>query len=232
MAIFDRFIRYEWTERALELVIKQESSQTLQRWLIEQGLGKESASRTRNILTHLWFNSDSSNDMLRADALNLFPTLGPNERLALHWGMVMVEFPTFREVASAIGKLGLLQQEFNKREIVGRVLEKHSNQTTMRRAVERVLQTMINWSVIDITSKPIYQFAVKRSVLSPSLAEWLFRSLMVVYPEKYWLLPDLLNAAEFFPFDLSAHNVMLYQSKYLSMERDSFGVEIVGIRSS
>jgi hypothetical protein len=230
--IFDRFVHYEWGERALALAIKKESSRDLQSWLVEQGLGSESARRTRNVLSHLWFDFDSSTRTLRADALNLSATLEPKERLALHWGMATIQFPMFRETANAIGRLGLLQQEFNKTEIIGRVLEKHSNQTTIRRAVERVLQTMINWAVLDMTSKAIYRFGVRHSITSSALAEWLFRALMVVYPEKYWLLPDLLGAAEFFPFDLADHNVILYKSTHLTIERDSYGVEIIGMRSS
>lgn len=230
MAIFDRFIRYEWAERALELAVQQESHQSLQNWLIEQGLGKESASRTRNLLSRLWFDVNSSSSKLRTDALVLSSALMPKEVLALHWGMAVVQFPVFRETANVIGRLGFLQQELNKAEIVGRVLEKYSNQTTIRRAVERAIQTMINWSVLDMTSKSVYRFATKHSIFSSSLAEWLFRSVMIVYPDKYWLLPDLLRSAELFPFDLANHNITLYQSPYLTVERDSSGVEIIGIR--
>ena len=230
MAIFDRFIRYEWAERALELAVQHGSHQSLQNWLIEQGLGTESASRTRNLLSRLWFDVNSSSSKLRADALDLSAALMPKEVLALHWGMAIVQFPVFRETANVIGRLGFLQQEFNKAEIIGRVLEKHSNQTTIRRAVERAIQTMVNWSVLDMTSKSVYRFSTEHSIFSSALAEWLFRSVMIVYPDKYWLLPDLLGSAELFPFDLLHHNITLYQSQYFTIERDSSGVEIIGIR--
>jgi len=230
MAIFDRFIRYEWAERALAMAVKQEHPEELQEWLIEQGLGNESASRTRHVLSHLWFDVNSSTNVLRTNALDLFSTVIATERLALHWGMAITQFPIFRETSRVIGRLGRLQNEFNKVEIVNRVLEKHSNQTTIRRAVARVIQTMVDWSVLSTVSTSVYQVARSYSIQS-SVAEWLFRSLMIGFPEKYWLLPDLLGAAEFFPFNLAPHSVMLYQSAYLTVERDSFGAEVVGIRT-
>lgn len=232
MAIFDRFVRYQWVEHTLELAVKNELNRTLQGWLIRQGLGKESARRTSNLLAHLWFDVDASTSTLRTDAINLFRMIDPTEQLALHWGMAIAQFPVFRETAQVIGRLGRLQGEFNKAEIVNRVLEKHSNQTTMRRAVERVIQSMIDWSVIKLASKSRFYYDTYRPLTSPVLAEWLFRATLISNLEKYWLLPDLFGASEIFPFNLEKFGTVLYTSPHITIVRDSAGVEIVGMRIS
>lgn len=139
MAIFDRFIRYEWTEHTLEMAINQKPPKTIQDWLIEQGLGNEFARRTGNILSHLWFKTAPMSEPLRTAAIGQFPTLNIYDHLVLHWGMAIVQFPLFRETAQVIGRLGLLQGEFTKEEIINRVLTKHSNQSTIRRAIERTI---------------------------------------------------------------------------------------------
>ncbi|GER78902.1 MAG: hypothetical protein QY302_08705 [Anaerolineales bacterium] len=230
MAIFDRFVRYQWAEHALELAIKKEEPRTLQGWLVGQGLGKESARRTSNLLTHLWFDIGSSKSSIRTDALEIFPIIEPTEQLALHWGMAIAQFPVFRETAQVIGRLGHLQEEFNKTEVISRVLEKHSNQTTVRRAVERVVQTLTDWSVIKFRSKSRYCIHKSHSIISPALAEWLFRAIMIGEPEKYWLVSDLLGASEIFPFDLAGHGILLYRSSHMHIVRDSAGAEIVGVQ--
>lgn len=230
MAIFDRFVRHQWAEHALELAINEEHPRTLQSWLVGQGLGEESARRTTNLLTHLWSDIGSPTSSLRTDALNLFSKIEPSERLALHWGMAIAQFPVFRETAQVIGRLGRLQGEFNKMEVIHRVLERYSNQTTIRRAVERIIQTMADWSTLRIGSRSAYKFTATCSIRSSALAEWLFRSLLISEPEKYWLLPDILSASELFPFDLESHNVLPHRSMHLAVERDSNGAEIVGMR--
>lgn len=230
MAIFDRFIRYTWTEHALELAVNEESPLILHDWLLEQGLGKESARRTGNLLYHLWFKADPTTNSLRQDAFALFRTLDLYERLALHWGMAIIQFSFFREIAQVIGRLGHLQGEFTKSEVVGRILEKYSNQTTIQRATERVIQTMVDWNAVELRTYSRYGLASIRSIQTSALAEWLIRAKMAGAPEKYWLVHDLLSATESFPFELGAHSRLLYISSYFTVGRDSFGAETVGLR--
>jgi len=230
MAIFDRFVRYTWAERALEMAINQKPPKAIRDWLIDQGLGNESARRTGNILSHLWFKTVPISEPLRTDAIGLFPTLNIYDHLVLHWGMAVIQFPIFRETAQVIGRLGLLQGEFTKEEIINRVLTKYSNQSTIRRAIERTVQTMFDWSAIRITPQRHFQLKPAQSIFSPALAEWLFRAIMIEKPEKYWLLHDLLGAMETFPFELKSLNSILYKSPYLTIVRDASGAETIGLR--
>jgi hypothetical protein len=232
MAIFDRFIAYTWAERALEMAVKQEPSEPFQNWLIGQGLGKESARRTSNILSHMWFKTASTNEPLLPDALGLFPSLNISDHLVLHWGMGIAHFPVFRETAQVIGRLGLLQGEFTKEEIINRVLMKYSNQSTIRRAIERTIQTMYDWSVIQTTPQRKYRQSMTNTISSPALAEWFFRAIMIGLPEKYWLLHDLIGTMEVFPFSLESHASVLYTSPHMEIIRDPNGAEVVGKRDT
>lgn len=229
MAIFDRFIRYQWAERALETAVQNQKPRSLDGWLLSQGLALESAKRTSNLLRNLWFDVDAHTISLQKRAIELVHVIGPSEHLALHWGMAISRFPLFRETAKTIGRLGRLQIEFRKREIVIRMLEKYSNQSTIQRATERVIQTMFEWGVLQKPKKGVYQLSPARVLLAPTLAEWLFRAVMLGEPEKYWLTMDLLRSTDNFPFELEPHTTLLYHSPHLTVERDSYGAEIVGI---
>jgi len=230
MAIFDRFIAYAWTEKALELVLLKESPTAMKSWLIGQGLGIESARRTNNLLMHMWFKPDAVMEDLQNDALRLFRTVSISEHVALHWGVALVQFPLFRETAQVIGRLGILQGEFSKEEIINRVLAKYGNQSTIRRAIQRVIQTMTDWAVIQPSLNKNHRVNNACPISSPVLAEWVFRTVMACQPEKYWLIHDLVGALEIFPFAMKAHTSILYTSPYMNILRDSNGAEIVGIR--
>lgn len=231
MPIFDRFVRYEWAERALETAVKREDASKLRDWITKQNLKEESAKRTYNILSHLWISSPSSSEKLRVreNALLLFPSVDSKERLVLHWGISLLQFPIFHETSQVVGKLGKLQKEFHKSEIIDRVLEKHSNQTTIRRAVERVLQTMKDWSVLEEESKGLYSLKGFFYIQSTFLAEWLLYALLSINTEKYWLVNDLFQAPEIFPFASSSFRMPLGKSDIFTIERNSFGEELIGI---
>ncbi|MEJ5202646.1 MAG: hypothetical protein WHV66_10490 [Anaerolineales bacterium] len=231
MTIFDRFIRYEWAEYALETTLQNQSSKKLKTWLEDQGLGSESARRTSNVLCNLWFESEDQSVSLRQKALNLCSSIEENERVVLHWGMALVRFPLFCQTAGVIGRIVRLQGEFKKAEIIYRVLEKYSNQTTVKRAVERVIQTMLDWEVVHIKGNNTFFPSLPRRIQSPQLAEWFFQALLLANPEKYWLVEDILRSNEGFPFELSSQRQVLYTSYTLSIQRDSFGEEIVGLRA-
>jgi len=232
MAIFDRFIAYAWTERAVEMAMLKEPQIAMKGWLVDQGIGPETARRTNDLLVHMWFKNESVTEYLQKDAFALYRKINLNEHLVLHWGMAILRFPVFRETAQAIGRLGQYQGEFSKDEIISRVLTKYSNQNTIRRSIGCALKSMVDWSVIQITPQRKYRQSITNIISSPALAEWLFRAIMIGLPEKYWLLHDLIGAMEVFPFRLESHTSVLYSSPHMEIVRDSSGAEIVGIRDN
>jgi hypothetical protein len=228
MPIFERFVRYEWAERALELAVQDQSPNLLRPWLEGQGLSGDSPRRTANILTWLWFPKDKNVLYLQQEALKLFPSLTLRERRVLHWGMALFAFPNFRQTAKICGRLLRLQGEFYKQEIINRVLENYSNQTTIKRATERVLQTMTDWQVLYASEK-VYHASSLETIQRPELATWLLAGLLASAPEQFFLPADLLNAGEFFPFGFNGVERMMRENPLFSFHRNASGDEVVGL---
>lgn len=228
MPIFDRFLEYQWVEQVLELAVRGEAPLSIPNWLKAQGLKNESARRTANILTRLWFPKDNNALTLRNDALRIFPLLALEERRALHWGMAIFVFPSFRQTVQICGRLLRIQSEFTKQDVVTRVLEQYSNQTTMKRSVERILQTLTDWKILQI-SEGTYKSCHLTKIERPELCGWLIRSLLGAVPEQYLAVSDLANASELFPFRLPRIEQTLHESPYFSLHRSAYGEEIVGI---
>lgn len=229
MPIFDRFLRYAWAEHALDLAVQGGSPASLRPWLAEQGLQGDSARRTANILTWLWYPKEPQARCLRDEALALYPRLSLSDHLVLHWGMAICVFPSFRQSAQAVGRLSRLQGYFYKADIISRVLEKYSNQSTLKRAVERTIQTFTDWGLLDGQASPRYTALPARPVHDPALAAWLFRALLSAEPERYWRLDDLQRAAELFPFEIEHALPLLHADPRTTIHRDAAGEEIVGL---
>ena len=229
MPIFDRFLRYMWAEYALDLAVQGGLPVSLRPWLADQELRGDSARRTANILTWLWFPKEPQAGRLRDEALALYPRLSLTDHLALHWGMALCIFPSFRQSAQAIGRLYRLQGYFYKTDIVSRVLEKYSNQTTLKRAVERTLQTFADWGIINGQNSLRYTVPPTRPLSDPALAAWLLRALLSAEPERYWRLDDLQRAPEFFPFEIEQALAILHADPRTTIHRDAAGEEIVGL---
>ncbi len=228
MTIFDRFIRYEWAEFALSESAQKNSSSQIKAFLIEQGLAPQSARRTANILSNMWFPKDPLYQHLREKALTMLPVLSQHEHLALHWGMGLCVFPLFRQVAKTIGLLSRIQEVITKQEVISRLLGEYSNQITIRRSIERVIQTFFNWGVLEekcygfIPSSPI-------TLSNDRLIEWLFQAVILQSPDKYLPVQDLIRATEIFPFEVKTPILSVFEKPPFSVHRDASGDEIIGI---
>ncbi len=231
MPIFERFIRYDWAEHALELAVQNEPPHLLRTWLENQGLHEESARRTANILTNLWFPKEPFLHDLHTQAMDLSPALSSGDRLVLHWGMALIVFPLFHHVAQVMGRLLRLQGSFQKREIISRVLERYSNQSTMRRATERVLQSVTEWGILEERDNR-YQSKPTQTLLNPEASAWLYRVVLSIDPERHWQINDLTRAAEIFPFEIEHPLVILRHNQTFSFQRDAAGNELVGLSMS
>jgi hypothetical protein len=153
--------------------------------------------------------------------------LSLKERLVLHWGMAIAQFPLFQQVVKTVGLLSRLQNDLDKHEIVRRILENYSNQTTIRRATERILQTLHAWNILETTSQQnAYRICTPITLTNVTLIEWLYQAVMRT-TDRQWPLLDLLRALEIFPFQCTNANLILYQSPLFLIQRDSFGIEVV-----
>ncbi len=147
------------------------------------------------------------------------------ERCVLHWGMALFAFSNFRQTAKICCRLLRLQGEFYKQENINRVLESYSNQTTIKRTTQRILQTMTDWQMLYASEK-VYHAFPPDTIQRPELASWLLAGLLVSAPEGFFLPSDLLNVGEFFPFGFNGAERMLRENSLFSFHRNASGDEV------
>lgn len=231
MTIFDRFIRYEWAEFALNEAAQQNGTSQIKPFLIRQGIAPQSARRTANILSNMWFPKDPPYEFMREKALAMLPALSQHERMVLHWGMALCMFPLFRQTAKTIGSLSRIQEVITKQEVISRILGEYSNQTTIKRSIQRVIQTFFNWGVLEETQ---YGFTKSSptALSNTRLIEWLYQAVILQHRDRYLLVHDLIRANEIFPFEIKMPILSVFESPFFSIHRDASGEATIGINYS
>jgi hypothetical protein len=227
---FDRYIPLAWADYALDLAIAGLDQPSLKAWLESQMAGKDAARKTANLLANLWLNSFVETAQLRSQALVLALQLTSQERLILHWGMSLANFPFFRNVAANIGRLIRIQGDFRRVEIRQRMLETYSNQGSIPRLVDRILQTLCDWHILLGIQDGLYSAVTELPIVDPRLTAWLLESALVNQPSLTLPISDLIRLPELFPLSLPATSAAIVRaSSSFAISREGSDREVVSL---
>ena len=168
---FDRKVRLSWLDATAEWTMQglsaPEIRAQLERLLDGQvaGEGPHSArGKTMTVLLHVWMAVPDLAVPLRDDALTLLRGRTGRDRLPLHWGMCLATYPFFRDVAATTGRLLALQGEASLSQVVRRMAETWGERSTLKRAVQRVVRSFVEWGVLaESGDRGIFSPAAKSS---------------------------------------------------------------------
>lgn len=231
---FDRFINQSWADAALEMRISGsdlgQSKAKLREWLAREISGKETIRKTTTQISRVWLAKDDPWEFLRK--LALFNGLAdkPENRIYLHYGMALNIFPLFRDVCRSIGRLANLQTVISRQLIIKRTMEKYSGLHSSQAAVYRVVQTLIDWNLIQDTEGRIAPFP--RSVENQNITAWLICALVSLQPSQSMLVADLNNASELLGLRLIDSRNSIQKALYLRLETYHDGEYVHLINSS
>lgn len=239
---FDRELNLSWLDLTAGMVQTgldlQQIRRRLQTRLESEITGPEACQKTITLLTRLWVRVPAEHQSLHAEALSLLPNVLPAERLWLHWGMTLLAYPFFYEVAATVGQLLRLQGEFESLQIRQRMREKWGQRSTMDRAILRVIQTFLAWNVIQPINPerrifgPVTPCQTTDQRLSLWFIESLIRSIYQVKEEDnaQLLFGGLIQSPAIFPFDLITHLTTIRQSKRFEISHQGMDLEMITLR--
>jgi len=228
---FDRFIALDWANYALELSAHPDSEtdkvSQLKSWLAIRVSGKDAARKTANVLTRLWFDSNLDTLYFRNEALELRLDAPKSEFVVFQWGMALLTFPFFYETCTQAGRLLALQSKLARREVQVRMAEKYSNQGTVPRSVDRVLQSLVDWGVLERLS--IQELGLKQHKSSEVLLKkWLLECVVFSAPNKRIPLQGFYKMPVLFPFEYNGDiGQIVNSSSKLKIERDGNNSEYI-----
>jgi len=228
----DRFLAKAWVDHSLDLYLSSndddQNYQLLKGYLQSVISGKESARKTGNQLKRLWLTKVEPEDFLRKSAKEILLNHQVLDNTIFYLGMALNVFPIFKETCRRIGELSKLQADVNKQTIVDRVVESFVNPTSIPRIVARILQTLVDWELIEEKQGKINirNLEIKEQQVSVWFIQALLSmdSIVEIPLNDFSLLPEKTGISI---HDIRAH---LQSAANLSLRRGLTGEEIITVK--
>lgn len=230
---FDRRIDIEWLDAAAGRVAAGQSPADVREFLwglldgVVRGDTVHSArGKTLTVLMRIWVAVPPTAERVRAAAIKHICSASSRERLAMHWAMSVACYPFFAEVAAHVGKLLALNGDANLSQIVRRMTETWGDRSTLPRAVQRVIRSMVQWGALrEGTEKGVFIRAARRMVLPEGLAELVVQAILVSHGSMG--LTQATSHSALFPFDVRLNASSARKSDQLHVLRQGDQTDFV-----
>lgn len=208
----DRTIRLKWLEQTASLVLAGNDISSIKANLehdlsssfrSDASNARSSIDKSITILIKVWLRVPSGLESFRTNGLEILKKYPLSDHKAIHWGMIMVAYPFWADVALQVGRLIKLQGSVVVAQVQRRLREQYGERETVSRAVQRVLRSFHDWRVLNETgTKGIYNAAPSLAVEDTRLIAWLVEASLYARANGSAPLKDLLDSPILFPFRL------------------------------
>lgn len=242
---FDRELQLAWLDLTAGLAQEHTNVQTirqrLQNQLAAEIPGQEACRKTITLLTRLWVRVPPEHRSLQTEAFQLLPALSPPERLMLHWGLSLLAYPFFFDVVSIIGNLLNLQGQFESSQVRRRLQESWGQRTTLDRAANRVIQTLVMWAVVTPSSQPRSGYHRGKVINTDNsrLGLWVLECTLRGFQQSVINggmaavpLTTLIKTPATFPFEMTHHATDVRQSTRFEVNYQGLNLEYVMLHSN
>ena len=232
---FLNYIRLVWLDATLAHHISSKDIETVKEnlyTLIEKEIqSKEVTRKTIDVLTRTWIRIPSKDKGLQEDAMKFYDEISPSKKLLLHWGMLLIRFPFFRDICYYIGLLDSIQKEIPVKKLHQKMVEKWGHRTSMIRALDRVIQSMIEWNVITKSNSFLYvnePIEIKETDLLLWFLECLFKAENV----QTMTYENLISSLTKFPFVINLPSYYVKKSKRFEYYIQGTNLETVSLKNA
>lgn len=237
---FDRRVDFEWLDAAAAQAATGASSDQIRAYLwsflegVVSGDTADGARRkTITVLNHIWGDVPGAAIQLKSRALFALPGCAHEERLAIHWAMTLGTYPLFGDVASAVGRLTALQGGFAIGHLERRLTADWGERSTLKRAAQRVVRSMVQWGALQDTSKKgEFEAPPKKLTIGPEVSLLIAEALLLDCEHGALPLDRLISHPAAFPFVLELSPAQLYGARQFEIYREGLDSELVTLRKS
>jgi hypothetical protein len=228
---FDRRIALAWLDETAGQMLRDPDPAAvrahLHSVLAPEVTGREARVKTITLLCRVWVNPPQAVH-LRDEALRLLPTLLPDERLWLHWGLVQLAFPFFRDVSATIGRLVRLQEQFTLGQVTDRIIATWGERSTLIRASQRLLRSCIDWGALYEADAPgVYGAVPSHQTPNISLRDWFLEAALRAHETDGVPAIELARLPEIYPFVLTVQTYELVKMERFEMQQQGSGVAMI-----
>jgi hypothetical protein len=229
-----RTVKLDWLDAAATLCMENrppaEISKELHRLIEPSQPGARERRNTVGLINSIWVNGEPN---LKREALTLYPQLSSREdRLCLHYGLILAQYPFFRLCAVTLGQLGRIEATVSRKAIRNKVLAELGNLGSIERAISRLFITLIDWGVLLPDEKNQFFKVCLRSI-APStleLEKWLLACALLAHPSDSLPFADMVGLPELFPFSFVISVDDLRKDPLFEVQRQGGGLEMISNR--
>jgi len=236
---FDRRLKLEWLDRAAAVRLANgkptEVRTALDSYLRTRVAGDAKGgarAKTRSVLMRTWALPRPETRELLTSALQLWPLVPIPQRLAIHWGLLIANYPFFFDTATHIGRLLRLQERVELSQATRRITETWGQRTTVPRAVQRIVRSLVDWKAL-IEEKERGEFsksAKSIDVAHSDLSRWLVEAVVVASRGKSHSAELAMQHPALFPFAVDVTLSDLAKSDLVEVVRHGLNDNVMVLR--
>lgn len=235
---FDRRIDIEWLDAAAAQAVSGASPKEMRAflWKLLDGVisgdkAQSARGKTVTVLNHIWGEAVGRRAALCQRATAQLASCTPEERLALHWAMMVGSYPVFTDVAAAAGRLLTLQGSFTLSHLTRRLAASWGERSTLGRAAQRIVRSMIQWRALQDTSvRGEYRGVPGRIPVSHTVGLVLVEAILVDADESSISLDQLIGHPALFPFDVDVNESHVRNAPPFQVHRQGLDIDHVELR--
>jgi len=188
----------------------------------------EERRKTIDVLTRIWIRIPKKYEKIRYSALEFYDDLDPDERIVLHWGMLLLAYPFFRDIVYSIGLSLKIQDNFNSTQLRNRLVSNWGHRTTIIRAIDRIIQSLKDWNILIVDDKSLKDNS-KIKIKNDQLCLWFLECVFRTENVDSMLFEKLVSLPTMFPFELKIPIYKIKQSKNFEFQIHGMNVEIISL---
>ena len=231
---FDRKIDIEWLDAVAGRVAAGQAPDLIREhaWSILEGaVAGESVhsgrGKTLTVLSRIWITVPEQAMPLREAAVRCLASATGEHRPAIHWAMTIGTYPFFFDVAAGMGKLLAINRQANLSQIDRKMTETWGDRSTLSRALQRVVRSMVQWGVLrDGPAKGLLVPRPHRVPVPDDIGELLFQAVLLSHGGGM-PLAQLRGHPALFPFDVRLTAAALRRSICMRLQRQGDQTDFV-----
>lgn len=204
----DREIHLRWLDLAASYSESEPDPAALRGRLMEALEAEirswEARDKTCTVLMRAWRKVPAEHVALRDQGYSLLKVVPPDQRTVLHWGMLLLAYPFFRETATLIGRAASAQATISRGQVQRKIAETWGERSTVYRAVNRMFQTLTGWGILvkQPGDRDTYIPGPVRQVTPRELGLWLVEAILLARASTM-AFSELAQCPEIAPFRLA-----------------------------
>lgn len=143
LVTFSRYITLEWLSAVADYAIagytREEATIKLNELIGQSTSSAINIRKTRTILLHVWYDS---NPKLKNKALELYHSVGSNEKLAIHWALLMDQYPIFLDLCDVIGHMFAFKDTISLAQIMTEIYAKWGERSTLVSSLQKNVRSL------------------------------------------------------------------------------------------